>query len=95
MTALQKGTVLSAACLTFVFALSVGLAWYGFGQLDWPTVGVMGLMLAPVLAVAAILVMWADRRGLTAQAPPRVRSHASGRRDRQALGQAAAPARRF
>lgn len=62
MTTLQKGILWMLGCLVFVFALSIGLGWYCFGYLDLGTAGAMGLMLCPVLGVAAWLVWKAGRR---------------------------------
>lgn len=68
MTPLQKGTVWILGCLLFVFALSIGLSWIGFGYLDLETVWKMGLMMLPILGAAAVVLLWTGRE----EEPPRV-----------------------
>ncbi len=49
MNTLHKGILWASGCLTFVFALSIGLSWYTFGFLDTHTVALMAVMMFPLL----------------------------------------------
>ena len=57
MTSLQKVTLITLSCLILTFILSIGLAWFDFGYLDTDTVLKMMLMLLPLLAVAAVMMI--------------------------------------
>ena len=58
MTGLQKGTLWAVGCIGWVFVLSIALSRITFGYFDWRTIGIMGVMLVPVLSVAAVLMVW-------------------------------------
>lgn len=44
--------------LLWVFGLTIGLAWFQFGFLDWKTIATMGVILVPVLGVAIGVLVW-------------------------------------
>ena len=49
-------------CLVFVFALSIGLSWYSYGELDLTVVAQMGMMLLPILGASVAMMMWTERK---------------------------------
>lgn len=61
MSTLQKGILWMTGCLVFVFALSIGLSWYSYGELDLGVVAQMGMMLLPVLGAACAIILWTER----------------------------------
>ena len=61
MNTLQKGTILIAGIVVFVFALSIGLSWYSFGFMDWSTVSLMVLILLPILGAATAVFAWSEK----------------------------------
>lgn len=62
MSTLQKGILWMTGCLVFVFALSIGLSWYSYGELDLGVVAQMGMMLLPVLGAATAIMLWTERK---------------------------------
>lgn len=59
----QKYIAWGAGIVLWIFGLSAFLSYLNFGYLDLPTVRHMGLVLAPVLILAAILLCLFKRTG--------------------------------
>lgn len=75
MRSLRTAILWITGILLWTFALSIGLAWLDFGYLDVRTAVSMGLMLLPLLGIAAGILAWtraqesAEEKDL-AQKPP-------------------------
>ena len=63
MTFAQKYIVCAVGILLWVFGLSILLSTVAYGYLDLPTVRHIGLVLAPVLILAAVLLYHFKRTG--------------------------------
>ena len=63
MTFAQKYIVWAVGILLWIFGLSILLSSIAYGYLDLPTVRHMGLVLAPMLILAAVLLYVFKRTG--------------------------------